>query len=309
MSALFHSYVMVDWSAAATPKTGPDSIWIGWVSDGGESQTANLATRDRAVSFIVDVSTGLPRPTLIGFDFPLGYPAGTAAALGLIASEAGPTTGPRDDGAPPWKPTWQTLSALIDDDHLNRNNRFEVASALNERCGAGAGPFWGVPPARATANLSATKLPGFPYRCAAGVTLEEFRRTERHLRARGGRVQSGWQLFGVGSVGSQALTGIPAVEKLRAEMAGPVCVWPLETGLRVPDVSDIGVVVAEIWPGLFVVERSRHPVKDAAQVLAVVDTLRRLDAVGALSPWFRPAVDADAVGEIVGEEAWILGVD
>jgi hypothetical protein len=30
MSArLFQAYVMVDWSAAAKPATGPDSIWVG----------------------------------------------------------------------------------------------------------------------------------------------------------------------------------------------------------------------------------------------------------------------------------------
>ena len=29
MSRLFSAYVIVDWSAAAKPATGPDSVWIG----------------------------------------------------------------------------------------------------------------------------------------------------------------------------------------------------------------------------------------------------------------------------------------
>jgi hypothetical protein len=29
MAALFDAYIMVDWSAAAKPALGPNSIWIG----------------------------------------------------------------------------------------------------------------------------------------------------------------------------------------------------------------------------------------------------------------------------------------
>ncbi|MCE3289702.1 MAG: cobalamin biosynthesis protein CbiG, partial [Caulobacter sp.] len=29
MARLFDAFVMVDWSASSTPKTGRDSIWIG----------------------------------------------------------------------------------------------------------------------------------------------------------------------------------------------------------------------------------------------------------------------------------------
>ena len=57
------------------------------------------------------------RRLLIGFDFPFGYPAGTAARLGLRGLA--------------WRNLWQTLEDRIADGKDNRNNRFDVAESLN----------------------------------------------------------------------------------------------------------------------------------------------------------------------------------
>ena len=53
---------------------------------------------------------------LLGFDFPFGYPAGFAARLGLPG--------------PPWRAVWDEIAGLVEDDQNNRNNRFDVAAAI-----------------------------------------------------------------------------------------------------------------------------------------------------------------------------------
>src|SRR5262249_24194804 len=87
---LFQAYVMVDWSAAAKPTTGPDSIWIGVTKGNGRFQMAfephNPATRADAEKLLEAILDDLKRKSeraLVGFDFPLNFPRGTAAALNL----------------------------------------------------------------------------------------------------------------------------------------------------------------------------------------------------------------------------------
>ena len=90
MSRLFQAYVAVDWSAAAKPVTGPDSIWIGVMKRNVRFQMAfeahNPATRADAENQLEAILADLARKrerTLLGFDFPFGFPRGTAAALKL----------------------------------------------------------------------------------------------------------------------------------------------------------------------------------------------------------------------------------
>ena len=116
--ATFDVHVVVDWSAAGTARMGRDSIWC---ASGGADQAPNpinLSTRSETATFLDDLITAQPhRRILIGFDFPFGYPAGTASALGLAGV--------------PWRVTWDLLTDLITDDHRNANNRFEVAAEMN----------------------------------------------------------------------------------------------------------------------------------------------------------------------------------
>ena len=125
-----------------------------------------------------------------------------------------------------------------------------------------------------TANLSRTKAPGFPH---AGLT--EFRANELAVRATGRYPFSVWQLTGAGSVGSQAMTGIPVVWALRShpELAARSVVWPFETGLTTDPTGGRAdtIVHAEIWPSAIPVDRARHPVKDAAQVIGLCEHLAR----------------------------------
>ena len=276
---MFDRIVIADWSASNAPKSGADSIWVSRLDRDEQATAVNHRTRDAAFDALVELAE-VPGRVLLGFDFPLGYPAGFAAELGLSGQ--------------PWSATWSLLAELVDDDHRNRNNRFEVASELNRRLGRLQ--FWASPPRRANAHLTTTKPP------RTDAHLPEFRASELCLRERKQYPFSVWQLLGAGSVGSQALTGIPVVERLRHHPAlrERVQVWPFQTGLDLPSAPD-AIVIAEIWPSAIGFQHVDHPVKDARQVIALAHWLAAQDA-GLFSP---PVADRP---EILTEEGWVLGV-
>jgi hypothetical protein len=116
------------------------------------------------------------------------------------------------------------LASLIDDRLDNGNNRWDVAAELNRRLRAWPGPYWNVPAKRARPELTVRK-PACP---RAG--LQKYRLVEQRLRASGRVPQSAWKLFTTGSVGSQALLGIPTLERLRSDPALAVVshVWPFD---------------------------------------------------------------------------------
>ena len=155
---------------------------------------------------------------LVGFDFPYGYPAGLAAALELAG--------------PPWRAMWQYLVAGVrDDGETNASNRFEVAARINASLQHQV--FWGRPFSQPFDELSARR-DCVVYRLEAEqARLAEWREVEAILRGRGHRPHSAWQLFGNGSVGSQTLTGIPVVCRLRNDrgVAAASAVWPFEVTL------------------------------------------------------------------------------
>ena len=81
---LFDGYVAVDWSANGSPKQGRDSIWLAARGWGGTEAPENPPTRSEAVARIEALmrrATAAGRRLLFGFDFPFGYPAGTARIL------------------------------------------------------------------------------------------------------------------------------------------------------------------------------------------------------------------------------------
>ncbi len=287
MTRTFDRFVMVDWSANSRPKSGADSIWSASLCAAtGAVACVNHRTRHELEVALCSMLANAPdQRTLLGFDFPLGYPAGFAQRV------AGPGAN--------WRDVWALLSEQIDDDPRNRNNRFEVAAALNRSIDAEPGPFWGCPPSRATASLRPTKPSGFVF--------DEFRTCERALRARGFRPFSNWQLLGVGAVGSQAMLGIPLVHRLRhhPEWAGRARVWPFE-----PESCGGGqpneLVFAEIWPSGFALDLGVHAVRDAAQVIGVCHRLAELDSVGSLARQLGSRFDPDAYELVTNEEGWIL---
>ena len=295
MTRLFDVVVMVDWSAANQPTRGRDSIWSAVLDvDSGQRTVVNHPTRAGAARAITDVLVGASgRRVLVGFDLPYGYPAGFAAR-----SSPG-------DGT--WRSVWRELSRLVVDDERNRNNRFEVAAQLNARLGGGPGPFWGCPAGRDDQRLSTHKGHTFPHR-----GLREFREAEARLRAARRRAFSVWQTCYAGSVGGQALTGIPVLQGLVTDerLAARTHVWPFTTGFVADPTAGCSdaIVHAEIWPGAIDVDLAAHDVRDAAQVLSMCGWAARLDAVGELGALFAPDLPSDIAATAVREEGWILGV-
>ena len=282
----FDRVVIVDWSAASKPspaRESADAIWIAEAA-GGTAESTYLRTRTAAEDWLrrrIAVARGQGERLLIGADFAFGYPAGLAARL----------TGRAEALA-----VWEWLAGALEDGPDNRNNRLELAARIN-RTLPGRGPFW--------FNPSPSEIPGLPRRGRERHgygPLAELR--DADARARG--AQSAWKLGGAGSVGSQVLTGLPVLWRLR--QAGGVAAWPFEPAASAP------IVLAEVFPsllapqiaGLIPAAAGKHdwPIRDAVQVRLHALALERLAAQDALAPLLEP----DAKPEILREEGWILGL-
>jgi len=284
---LFDTHLIVDWSAARTPKTGRDSIWVCRHAPDGET-TFNPPTRHAARLLLAEMlaeAVERGERVLAGFDFPFGYPAGFARRLGL-------------DGTP-WRAVWDEIARLVDDRDDNHNNRFEIAAGLNQRVSGGGFPFWGRP-VRMTSDFLGPKH----HRRHAEDGLLEKRLIDEWMVG----AQPCWKLIGAGSVGGQVLTGIPVVRTLRDDprWADHARVWPFETGLGLTD--EARIIFAEVWPSWWKVCPKLGPPNDKAQVRTVARIFAASDRAGTLAGWFSPPIgDADPQ-QIIREEAWTLGV-
>ena len=269
----FDRFLIADWSASATPKRGKDSIWIGTASATGPVTLENPSTRAQAYDLILNEvrdaeATG--NRLLLGFDFAFGYPRGTAKHFGG------------------WQGLWAAIAELKDAPD-NSNNRFNLAASLNARFD-GDGPFWCYP------HQHHGRYPGLPFKCpkeAYGNTLPP---RKRHAEMAAAGTQEVWKLTGAGSVGSQALTGIAMLERLRKMTSAKI--WPFET------LGDAQITVAEIFPSLFGADPSEQ-IRDAGQVRATLDAIRVPDGCQTLAR--RLAAPKFAPPEVIAEEGWILG--
>lgn len=299
MNTLFNAYLIVDWSANKSPKTGKDSIW--WchmVWEEGSLVVAdvqNPSTRVEAFQQIKAILLNykhLHQRVLVGFDFAYGYPAGFAHAIA-----PGET--------PPWLAVWRYLAAHIEDSPNNANNRFEVAATINRQLSGGVAPYWGCPESQQSDNLSMRKPRG-----EQADLLGEFRLAERDNRA-----HSVWKLCYPGSVGGQVLMGLPYLYALRtdAELSDVSRVWPFETGLKqlqADELSQVHILHAEIYPSLVNVSPRPGEIKDRLQVIALAEYFADLDYKNQLGMLFaggRPLSDQEQ-GIVITEEGWILGV-
>ncbi len=295
---IFDSYLMVDWSAANTPRRGRDSIWLCHLVRHGNTLLAaapeNLATRQAAherLRELLCTDLAQQRSVVVGCDFPFGYARGLAERLGL--------------SRPAWRAVWDEIASRLQDGPDNANNRFDVATQLNARISGRAFPFWGCPTRKAAPCLAKTH-----HRRHEAEGLAERRLTDMRLR----RLQPGWKLLGTGSAGSQALTGIPVVRRLRDDrlLAARAQIWPFETGLRPLGRAETGgrIIFAEIYPSIVTVRPNSDEVKDSAQVRAIAGHFADLDRSGALGPVFAgdPALSAGDRAIVEDEEGWVLGI-
>lgn len=301
MARLFTAYLMVDWSAASKPAQGENSVWVGVMRRDARFRPTfeahNPKTRKEAEALIQSTLEDLRRHNdraLVGFDFPLGYPTGTAEALKLKSND--------------WSAMWDFLGAAVVDKKDNLNNRATVAARMNRLISDGPRPFWGTPRAAdATTHLSKTK----PADHTAG--LPEFRHTERATRGKSkSGAKSAWQIHGQGSVGGQALLGVPAVRRLAHHFGERARVWPFQTGwkaLTAADLDGVDVVFAEVYPALASVTPESGEAPDRAQVRTLCEQFARMDERGELAKAFAPPKDADEAtrADVEREEGWILG--
>jgi precorrin-8X/cobalt-precorrin-8 methylmutase len=285
----FAGYVAVDWSAASAPTRGADSIWIAAYRRRGRRlrrvALENSPTRQAATVRLEAILAALAEEgrVLCGFDFPFGYPAGTARRLGG-----------RD-----WRAIWRRLARDIVDADDNANNRFDVAERLNVELSGEAFPFWGH--VREERRRFLVRRGRRPHESG---DLAERRLADAAART----AQPVWKLAGIGAAGSQALLGIPRVLALRRALGGRAAIWPFETGLA--DAPARRVILAEAYPSLVPIVPLAGRPKDAAQVVALARHFATLDAGGRLAACFAGPRDATAAARraIVREEAWILGL-
>lgn len=295
---VFDTHVVVDWSARSKPsprRPSADAIWWAAVCGRRAQEPQYARTRREAVERLGAFVAGeldAGRRVLAGFDFPFGYPAGVAKRLTGDASAL---------------KLWEWLAERIEDGSDNANNRYAVATRM-ARHWPGTGPFWGRPrqwdlpeiPTREKDRARRADCPPerrIADRCAAGA-------------------KTVWQLAYAGSVGSQVLLGLPALQRLLDDprIAGRGAVWPFQTGLRPAGASDAPLVVAEIYPSLLrgQVHRCRREeeILDRAQVRVNAAAFARLDGRERLAPLFAgPSGLAPEERRLVEcEEAWILGL-
>ncbi|WP_423069300.1 hypothetical protein [Devosia sp. CN2-171] len=282
---LFDRYIAVDWSAANSPRTGRDSIWIGEWSAAGLAESINPPTRHAAMAEITDrllAARAAGERLMLGLDFVFGYPAGAAE---MIA------------GGPDWQALWAHLATAVVDNPDNTSNRFHVAAAIN--ASLAAPHYWGHPHQHRYDHLT-------PRRPATYGTIPERRRAEILART----AQPVWKLTGAGAVGSQSLLGIARLEALRHHpILGPdIAIWPFETDFT--DALTRPIAIVEIYPSLFPLDDPSVTPKDRAQVETVVRRFAALDAAGDLATFLgAPAgIDATERETLIREEGWIAGI-
>lgn len=275
----FDTFIMVDWSGGndrgATPKK--DAIWAAVIRQGAPQPSQYLRNRQVAEDWLFDALLGevaAGRRALVGFDFPFGYPHGFAKSV----------TGGNDPLA-----LWDWFAQNLTDTPT-ANNRYALADILNQRFPE-TGPFW--------FNGTAQDLPYLPRkgRDVGNNGFAQKRLCETHAKG----AFTCWQMGGAGAVGSQVMTGMASLSRLRARLAGQISVWPFEP-LTTP------IALVEVWPSLYAedVRAAMGPedIKDEVQVRLLAARISEAQSTGVLGDLLDAAPQAACK-----DEGWILGVD
>lgn len=330
---MFDTYLMMDWSAgkpADSDRPKSNAIW--WAVQRGrnahawtnppaqvvrwpnriDSLVAFERTRSSAIRHVLAFlknEVDAKRRVLIGLDFAFGYPKGFAEAVSKRLSVR--TIGD-------FLKQEFCMSGRDYSDHDDRaasDHRFAVARSLNKTLKElgvkGPGPFWSVN------DGEVHEKKGDPYKkgpkkgedkwLKEAFWFKRLRVTDQHAPG----AQSVWKVSGPGSVGSQALLGLPWLEVLHEKLQA-MCrcvIWPRH---KMPPHSQRPlVVIAEIYPSL-ITKGIGDMIPDRSQVMENAQAFELLDARGQLKDLFdlktilRSSVtetDLDAVTE----EGWILG--
>lgn len=300
MARLFDAYIIADWTAAEGKKLGDQSIWIGVTKRDVRfrlySETHNAATRAEGEKLLASLLADHRKRgdrVLVGFDFNLGFPTGTAERLKLTGT--------------PWAAMWKFLAANVVDKADNTNNRYQVAAKINRLMTDQAWPMWGAPASQAQRWLTTTKPPA-----GSSTDIPEHRATE--IAARRGKLhpKAVWQMHGAGAVGGLTLVGIPMVRRLVEALGTAAAVWPFGTGWReltAEDVEPLSTLVVEVWPALFEATPVSGEFREQVQVRTAAEAFARMDDKGDLARAFAPpkGTDEATIARVETEEGWILG--
>lgn len=265
--ARFDRVIIADWSASnglSGRRPSKDAIWLGQCDTSGSVSTyyRSRASAEAAILTAIKDAARRCERLLVGFDFPMGYPKGFAAAL---------------TGEPEARAVWAYLATQITDDASNRNNRFEVAAKINARLGR---LFWGRP--------AAHDLPALPEKKLVDYTRGIAER--RNVETLVARAQPVWKLYTTGAAGSQGLMGQPMIHRLSQHAA----VWPFQPATE--------VTLAEVYPSLLAraVAADAAAIKDETQVRLLARALFNLSQQGRLGPLFNVPAIAREEGWILG---------
>ena len=241
MARLFNAYVIVDWSAASKPTTGADSVWVGVLKrdvrfrmafeahNPADPRRGREADRrhprrpgqaQRAHPDRLRLHPGLP-----------ARPRRRPEAAGRDAAVAGGLEPDRPDGEGQGRQHQQPLRRRLGDQPAAHRRAVPVLGRAAE----------------GRADHPAAEEAA---RDTAPATSPEFRHAE--LAAKGSSPV--WKLYYQGSVGGQAILGIPMVRRLKLARGEAMKVWPFETGwkaLTEADLAGVDVVAAEVYPSLF----------------------------------------------------------
>jgi hypothetical protein len=262
----FDRVIVADWSAASAlspARPSSDAIWLGETTEAGTITTYHRSRHSAEASLSAAIAAAKTSGTslLIGFDFPMGYPAGFAEAL----------TGQTSAAA-----VWAYMASHLSDDAQNRNNRFEVAAQINARLGP---LFWGRPAQLALPDLPTTKQPAYQI-------IAERRRVETLVP----RAQPVWKLYTTGAAGSQGLVGQAMIHRLAPSAA----VWPFQPPAQVTLAEVYPSLLARA------VKADPAQIKDEAQVRLLARALFRLAHLGQLAPLLKTPDIAREEGWILG---------
>ncbi|WP_343082325.1 molybdopterin guanine dinucleotide synthesis [Ostreiculturibacter nitratireducens] len=274
----FDTIIVVDWSGGNDRGTKPkkDAIWAALLRRDKTEPPRYFRNRQLAVGWLretFEAELAAGRRVFAGFDFPFGYPDGFAAR---VMGRADPLA------------LWDWFATAIEDGP-QRNNRFEVAGRLNAMF-PGTGPYW--------FNCLRQEIPGLPRRKTGwgGHGLAERRMCERAAPGAFGC----WQMGGAGAVGSQVMTGMAALSRLRERFPGKIAVWPFEP-------LDRPIALVEVWPSLYaeavLAASGPDEIRDAAQVRVLADIIAGLRDEGTLD-----RILADVPDDVRAEEGWIFGL-
>ena len=293
MPRLFDAYVIVRWSAASKAAAGADSVSIGLVRrdvrfrNTFSSQVApTRAEGEKKLVAILEDLAKRGEKVLLALDFPLGFPRGLAAGLKLEGE--------------PWRAAWNQLDRMVKDKADNTNNRLGVGAEINRRVTGGPFPFWGCPPKDALTTLQPKRT-----RDHGAGDLPEFRLAETKVKG----APSVWKLYYNGSIGGQAILGIPMVRRLKLAYGDELKVWPFETGWGPPALEGVRIVAAEVFTPGAEAKPAAGESKDQTEIRAYAEQIAKLDDAGKLGAQFDlPKGLAAAEAEIAQtEEGWILG--